>query len=138
LNGVLGLLLGWVAFPSILVGLTLQAVLFQFGGFTTLGVNTFNMAFPALVCAFLFSPLVRTRSNVLAWLGGAACGALAIFLGAVLIGVSLVSTGESFLEVAELTIVAHIPIMIIEGILTAFCVIFLRKVKPELLMSNEQ
>jgi len=65
--------------------------------------------------------------------GGAACGALAIFLGAVLIGVSLVFTGESFLEVAELTIVAHVPVMIIEGVLTAFCVMFLRKVKPELL-----
>ncbi|MFH1007568.1 MAG: cobalt transporter CbiM [Candidatus Latescibacterota bacterium] len=133
LNGVVGLLLGWVAFPSILVGLTLQAVLFQFGGFTTLGVNTFNMAFPALVCSLAFSPLVRARSRMLALVGGAACGALGIFLGAILIGISLVFTGESFLKVAQLTIVAHIPVMIIEGILTAFCVVFLRKVHPELL-----
>ncbi|NHZ72019.1 MAG: cobalamin biosynthesis protein CbiM, partial [Aquificales bacterium] len=33
-----------MAFPAILVALTLQALLFQFGGFTVLGVNTFNMA----------------------------------------------------------------------------------------------
>ncbi len=46
LNGVCGLLLGWMAFPAILVGLALHALLFQFGGLTTLGVNTFNMAFP--------------------------------------------------------------------------------------------
>ena len=34
LNGLLGLLLGWTAFPAILVGLALQALLFQFGGLT--------------------------------------------------------------------------------------------------------
>ena len=133
LNGINGLLLGWVAFPSILVGLMLQAVLFQFGGFTSLGVNTFNMAFPALLCYFAFSPLVRRRSVVVAVIGGAACGALSILLGALLIAVSLVFTGESFREVAQLTVAAHIPIMVIEGALTAFCVVFLRKVKPELL-----
>ena len=40
LNGLVGLLLGWAAFPAILVALVLQAVLFQFGGITVLGVNT--------------------------------------------------------------------------------------------------
>lgn len=38
LSGLVGLLLGWGAFPAILVGVSLQAVLFQFGGITTLGV----------------------------------------------------------------------------------------------------
>jgi len=32
LNGLVGLLLGWAAFPVILVALVLQAMLFQFGG----------------------------------------------------------------------------------------------------------
>ena len=32
LNGIVGLLLGWAAFPVIAVALVLQAVLFQFGG----------------------------------------------------------------------------------------------------------
>ena len=32
LNGISVLLLGWLAFPAISVGLTLQPVLFQFGG----------------------------------------------------------------------------------------------------------
>ncbi|MBT4287966.1 MAG: cobalamin biosynthesis protein CbiM, partial [Deltaproteobacteria bacterium] len=38
LNGLIGILLGWGAIPVILVALLLQAVLFQFGGITTLGV----------------------------------------------------------------------------------------------------
>ena len=32
LNGLLGLILGWAAVPAILVGVALQALLFQFGG----------------------------------------------------------------------------------------------------------
>ncbi len=32
-----------------------------------------------------------------------------------------------------MTIAANIPVMIIEGIIVGFCVIFLKKVKPELL-----
>ena len=43
LNGIVGLLLGWGAFPAILVGLALQAMFFQFGGITVLGVNTLNV-----------------------------------------------------------------------------------------------
>ena len=54
LNGIVGLLLGWGAFPAILVGLALQAMLFQFGGITVLGVNTFNVAGPAVLCYYLF------------------------------------------------------------------------------------
>ncbi|MDD5642485.1 MAG: energy-coupling factor ABC transporter permease, partial [Syntrophales bacterium] len=34
LNGLMGLLLGWVAVPAILIALFLQALLFQFGGLT--------------------------------------------------------------------------------------------------------
>ncbi len=56
LNGLMGLLLGWVAFPAILVGLLLQAILFQYGGLTSLGVNTVTMALPAVICFFLLGP----------------------------------------------------------------------------------
>lgn len=35
LNGLLGMLLGWAAFPSIFVALMLQAILFQYGGIRT-------------------------------------------------------------------------------------------------------
>jgi len=37
------------------------------------------------------------------------------------------------MEVSKLVIIAHFPIMIIEGIMTVFCVAFLKKVKPEML-----
>jgi len=42
-------------------------------------------------------------------------------------------TGEAFLPAAKLLVAAHLPVMLIEGFLTVVCVIFLKKVKPELL-----
>ncbi|MFQ8736833.1 MAG: cobalt transporter CbiM [Bilophila wadsworthia] len=63
LNGLLGMLLGWAAFPSIFVALMLQAILFQYGGITVLGVNTFNMAFPAVVCYYAFRPMLLNRTS---------------------------------------------------------------------------
>ena len=55
LNGIVGLLLGWAAFPAILVGLALQAMFFQFGGLTILGVNTLNVAGPAVIAITCFT-----------------------------------------------------------------------------------
>jgi len=136
LNGLLGILLGWMAFPSILVALSLQALLFQFGGFTVLGVNTVIMAVPAVLVYILFSPFVKKKNVIVVGVAGFLAGATGIALGAVLIAVALISTGESFTAVAKVIAVAHIPIMIIEGMVTGFCVLFLKRVKPEILGVN--
>ena len=134
LNGLLGLILGWKAFPAILIGLVLQALLFQFGGITTLGVNTLNMALPAVVCYYLFGWGMRLGTKqVLFTVTAFACGACAILMSGVLVGFSLYLTGEAFLPVAKLVVAAHVPVMLIEGVLTAACALFLRRVKPELL-----
>ncbi|MEW6162515.1 MAG: cobalt transporter CbiM [Nitrospirota bacterium] len=133
LNGLLGILLGWMTFPSILIALSLQALLFQFGGFTSLGVNTFNMAAPGVITYYLLNIPVRKGNYLIGTLSGFAAGATGVGLGAILVALSLVTTGEAFLNVARLVVVAHLPVMLIEGIITAFCVIFLRKVKPEIL-----
>ena len=133
LNGICGLLLGWAAFPAIVVALFLQAIIFQFGGLTTLGVNSFVMAFPSVVCFYLFNWLVK-RQQPWIWLSASfACGSLSILGSGLLVAVALVSTGEPFTQVARLVIIAHIPIMIIEGFITSFCIAFLKKAKPQLL-----
>jgi len=133
LNGVTGVLLGWSAFPAILVALALQGVLFQFGGITTLGVNTFNMALPAIICFYLFNRGVRSENNFIVLILAFVCGLLAVLLSGVLVAAALVFTGEPFIQAAKLVIIAHLPVMILEGILTAFCIGFLRKVRPEIL-----
>lgn len=137
LNGMVGLLLGWAAFPAILTALLLQAMLFQYGGITTLGVNTVIMALPAVVCYHAFGPLIR-KQKALATAAAFACGAGSVLLSGLLVGACLMFTGEVFLAVAGLVVSAHVPVMIIEGVITVFCVAFLKKVKPELLPGTMQ
>jgi cobalt/nickel transport system permease protein len=133
LNGLVGVLLGWMAFPSILVALALQALLFQFGGLTSLGANTFNMAAPAVIAYYLFNLPARKANHFLSMLTGFGAGLTGVGLGALFVAIALVTTGESFLNAAKIVVVAHLPVMIIEGIITAFCVVFLKKVRPEIL-----
>lgn len=132
LNGLLGTVLGWAAFPAILVGLLLQAVFFQFGGFTTLGVTTFNLAAPAVLCHILLRGFVLK--------GGAArpvaafcAGAVPVALSGLLVAASLALTDEGFLAAAGTLFLAHLPVMGIEGVVTVFVVSFLAKVQPEIL-----
>lgn len=132
LNGMVGLLLGWAAFPAILVALVLQAVLFQFGGITALGVNTMIMALPAVLCYLVFSPFLH-KNTTLTLTAAFACGFLSVFLSAMILGLALVFTEENFFKVSAIVIMAHLPVMIIEGIVTTLCVAFLKKVQPTML-----
>ena len=132
LNGLMGLLLGWMAVPAILIALFLQALLFQFGGLTVLGVNTVTMAAPAVICFYAYRGLLR-RPGMIAGVAAFACGVTGILLSGILVAIALITTGQAFLQVAELVLLAHIPVMIIEGIITLFIFLFLRKVRPEML-----
>ena len=133
LNGVIGVLLGWSAFPAILVALALQSVLFQFGGITTLGINTFNMALPAVICFYLFNRGIKGKNNFIALTLAFICGSLAVLLSGIMLAAVLVFIGEPFLQVAKLVLITHLPVMILEGVLAVFCIGFLRKVRPEIL-----
>ncbi len=130
-NGLLGLMLGMAAFPAFLICLFLQAVLFQFGGLTTLGVNTFNLAFAGIVGAWFGKFFFRfgLRGVVV---GGFIAGALAIFLAGFLVALELFLAGESFHAVAKLILAAHLPVALVEGVVSAFICLYLQKVRPEI------
>ncbi len=132
LNGLLGLMLGSVGFCAIFVALLLQAFLFQFGGLTTLGVNTFNMAVPAWICFLLFSRFINGNKIPLAMIGFLT-GFISVALSAVFLSFSLILSGDHFASSAKVVLIAHIPVMIIDGIITAVVLQFIKKVKPEML-----
>lgn len=132
MNGLLGAILGLASFPAILTGLLLQAVLFQYGGLTALGVNTFDMAFPAVLCFLVFRPLLRA-GGLRRTVGAFACGFFSVLLAGVLTATALSLSGEAFSTVAKAILLAHLPIMAIEGLLTVMVVGFLAKVRPEML-----
>jgi cobalt/nickel transport system permease protein len=133
LTGLIGLLLGWVAFPAILVGLLLQAVLFQYGGLTSLGVNNVVMSFPAVICFFAFGRGTRSDNQGVSMASAFLCGFFSVLMGSLLVALALASTGESFMPAAKVIVLAHLPVMVIEGFITAVCVKFLKRVKPEIL-----
>lgn len=141
LSGLVGVILGWYAFPAILVGLFLQAVMFQHGGLTTLGVNACLMGLPALLSHRLFQlrrVLGRDKpvpNALLAFLAGF----LAVALGALGAALLLIFTVPAHLnaaaERAAVTALslAHLPVALLEGVFTALVVLFLLRVKPDLL-----
>ncbi len=131
-SGLAGLILGWRAFPAILVALTLQAVFFQFGGLTTLGVNTFCMAAPAVAMGLLFGPMIR-RNNGSPVVAVFFTGALAILMGSILVAIALVASSQDYTVLAGWELLAHCVLMVVEGVFCVVCVEFLRKVKPEIL-----
>ena len=131
LNGLLGIILGWAAFPAILIALFLQAIFFQFGGLVVLGVNTVTMAVPALCCYYLARPWLKNpKTRPVAAFGA---GGLAIFLSSLLMALALTLSDSGFLATAKVIVVANVPIMIIEGFISMFTVVFLGRVQPEIL-----
>lgn len=132
LSGLMGVLLGWAAFPAILVGLVLQALLFQFGGLTVLGVNAVVMGLPAVACGLAARPLLRRSGPVFA-VAAFGCGALSILGSLVLLYVSLVLSGEALAVFAGVFFWAHLALMGIEGAITLFILGFLKRMRPDLL-----
>ncbi|NOQ33408.1 MAG: cobalt transporter CbiM [Methanosarcinales archaeon] len=140
LAGLLGIILGILAYPAIFIGLVLQAFLFQFGGITTIGVNTVNVGIPALIAYVIFqrgmkSELLSSRGGFSAGVFGAIAGGVAVLMVAVFTAGALIASGEEFTGVATALVVAHIPVMIIEAIVIGFIVTFLVRVKPEVIGS---
>jgi cobalt/nickel transport system permease protein len=130
--GLTGALLGPSAFLSISLGLLLQSLLFQFGGLTALGANTLMMGLPALACGWIFQKFKGRTITRQAVVGGVA-GALGTALAAIILAALLAAGGEDFAGVAKIALIAHVPVFIIEGLVSAFTIGFLARVKPELL-----
>ena len=148
LNGLLGAVLGYYAFPAILIGLFFQAVMFQHGGLTTLGVNATMMGIPALLAYFLFRlrNLFGRRGDpgghphgvwngVFGFLAGAGGLGVAVLIFSFLLTTFIPAHLDAATERASIyaLTLAHVPLMFLEGVFTTLVVIFLQRVSPELL-----
>lgn len=135
LNGLLGLTLGWAAFPALAAALLLQSVLLGYGGVTSLGANVLTMAVPAAVCYVLFARgASSSRGTRTAFLWGALTGATSVLLSCLLMAAALhVSSAQNYAKAVQVLLLLHIPVMIIEAIVVGGVVAFLRVVRPELL-----
>ena len=145
LNGLLGALLGWYAWPAILIGLLLQALLLNHGGLTTLGINAIIMGVPALLASQIFQlrhPLGQSFKpgwsvGVFSFLAGAVGFGLAalIFFGLTVFTIPAALDQATEQKALITLMAAYVPLMFAEGGFTLLTALFLLRVKPELLES---
>ncbi|WP_413110258.1 cobalt transporter CbiM [Thaumasiovibrio sp. DFM-14] len=134
-NGLIGLLLGWSAFPIILIGLILQAVFFGFGGLIVLGVNAVNIALPAVIIGLALKPYMHRWSPAIV---GFISGFGAVFLTSLFVALSLTLSGDVFFNSASLVIVAHTPVALVEGFICAYLFRLLFKIRPDLVVPRSK
>ncbi|MHC1570023.1 MAG: energy-coupling factor ABC transporter permease, partial [Candidatus Syntropharchaeales archaeon] len=113
--------------------LILQAVLFQHGGITTIGINAINMGVPALLAAGIFRYGMKFDLKNKETIFGAIAGGIGVAGAVLLLSIELLSLGEAFETVTVFVAVAHIPVIVIEAVFTGALAGFLAKVKPEIL-----
>jgi cobalt/nickel transport system permease protein len=90
------------------------------------------MALPAVLSFFLFQRLCL-KSGPIFIVAAFAAGSLSVLGAGFLLAFSLVLTGKEFIPAAQTIFLVHLPIMILEGLVTLFVLAFLKKVKPEIL-----
>ncbi|MDY3553769.1 CbiM family transporter [Gemmata sp. JC717] len=134
LNGLVGVVLGRRAPLAVSIGLGLQFALLQHGGWSTLGLNTCIVGTPALAAGLLY-PALR-RLGVPAFARGVLLGGGAVATAILLNFVTLLLGGKYEWErLAQLVLLAHLPVVVVEGAMLGVLVSYLEKVKPEMLGS---
>jgi cobalt/nickel transport system permease protein len=132
LNGLVGLTLGVRAPLAVAVGLALQYLLLAHGGLTTLGLNTCVIALPAVAAGAAY-PLLR-RAGVPPFGRGVLLGGAAVAGAAVLNFLALWLGGqEDWSTLARLVLLAHVPVVVVEGLILGVVVRYLEKVRPDML-----
>lgn len=136
LNGIAGIFLGWAVFPAFFIALALQALLFSFGGFAVLGVNLCIMALPALAVHYLSRPLLRELTRKRLIFAGILAGVLGVG-GAVAIAsfVLAVDGGSQYHDLIGLLIVSHLPVFVVDSLISVGVLLTLAKMMPEALKS---
>lgn len=135
LNGLAGLLLGWAVFPVILVALLLQAALFSFGGFAVLGANTLLLALPAVAAHYALRGALQPQASRAQLLTvGVLAGVIGIG-GAALIAAGLLaaSGGRALADLTLLFAAAHVPVLVIDGLVGGLALAMLARVLPRAL-----
>ena len=128
LLGVIGMLLGRRVFLSVFIALLLQATLLGFGGLSSLGANLVIMALPSYITFLLVKNGLFDSFNekVKFFL----IGFVAVLLASLLLALMLSLSKDEYLIASYTIILANIPAMIIEGLVTLFLLNYLKKSIP--------
>lgn len=136
LNGLAGVVLGWRAFPAVMLGIVLQTLLFGHGGVSVIGVNSVMLGGGALVAYLVWQLRLRVNMPKREVIFGALAGASGIISSGIVLAAALLTTGDAFVATAGYVLAAHVPIMVIEAAVVGTCAGFLARVKPEILSGH--
>ena len=126
------------AFPAIMLGIILQALLFGHGGVSVIGVNSVMMGGGGLLAYGVWQLRHYFTFAHKEVVFGAMAGGTGVLVSGLLLALALLTTGKEFAAAAGLVLVWHVPVIIIEAIVVGSCAGFLTRVKPYLLAGNER
>ncbi|WP_026803721.1 CbiM family transporter [Aliarcobacter lanthieri] len=131
LIGFIGIFLGNLAIFSISLALILQALLLGYGGISSLGANILIMGVSSYVVYLLFKLEIFKRLNekIRFFL----VGFLGVFIASLSLFLLLIFSKQEYEKVAYSILLINIPTMILEGVITLFLLIYIKKVMPNLL-----
>ncbi|MFC1736348.1 CbiM family transporter [Candidatus Hydrogenedentota bacterium] len=137
LNSVVGLVLGVRCFPAFAVAILLQAVLLHHGGITTVGVNMVMFSVPAYLMGSLMRYGLRTKMRgIIPFAAGSLTvlgTALIMFVVLAFCPLAKTAQRDAFVNIAYFVFIAHVPVMVIEGIIAGLVVRYIQKVMPDVL-----
>ena len=141
---ILAILLGpHAAFLVMASILTVQALFFADGGLLALGCNIWNMGiFPCYICyPLIYKPLAGNGNNPRRVFAAALIGAIVgLQLGAFSVAIQTFLSGKSELPLGTFVLLMqpiHLAIGIVEGLVTAGVIHYVRAVRPEIIESCE-
>jgi len=131
LLGVIGILISWSSFVAIFSALVLQAFLLGYGGVVSIGVNLFIMAMPAVLVSYLYHTnfIQKLNDRVKFFIVGFS----GTFFATLFLTAILYFSKEEYNYVAFSIFSVNIVTMVIEGIVSMFLLLFIKKVYPKVL-----
>ncbi|AXK49722.1 cobalamin biosynthesis protein [Aliarcobacter trophiarum LMG 25534] len=131
LIGFIGLFLGSTAIFSISLALILQAFLLGFGGISSIGANIVIMGVASYFVFLLFKLdfLKRLNDKIKFFL----VGFFGILISSLTLFILLFFSRQEYETIAYSILFINIPTMILEGLVTLFLFLYIKKTMPNLL-----
>jgi cobalt/nickel transport system permease protein len=131
LLGEIGIFLGFTSFISIFIALVLQALLLGYGGVVSIGVNLFIMAAPAVIVFYINKTelFLKINEKIRFFL----IGFLGAFFATLFLVLILYFSKDEYEWAAYSIFSVNIIMMIIEGLVSMFLLLFIKKTYPKIL-----
>lgn len=129
LSGLIGAFVGINAILAIFVALVLQAFLFGFGGVSVIGINLIIVGIPAILGRY-FLRLSFVKYQKIMWF---LAGFVPILISSILLSLTLILNGKSFVAIATLILASNSVLMVVEGVITMFALNYIYKIDKGIL-----